>query len=102
MSAYTRDELVAICEQAFVPEEQWSDRDSSGAQRQLGEAYALLRAGCQFIERRDMGGPEGRTIWLAIEFKGFGYFDYGGPQDDETYYLPTQERLDAAAGRDWY
>lgn len=101
-SKYTRDDLIAICERSFVPEAEWRDRDTSAAQRQLGECHALLKAGCDFVIRRDMGGSPNMTIWLAIEFKGFGYFDYGGTTEDETYYLPTTERLEQVAGRDWY
>lgn len=101
---YTRDDLLAICQAAFVPQEKWRNRDTSGAQRQLGECYALLKAGCDFRILR--GGryldTDDRTIWVEVEFRGFRYFDHDGGTEDETYYLPTRERLERAAGRDWY
>lgn len=101
-----RDILLNICRQAFVPEDRWHDRDSAGAQRQLGECYALLKAGCRFEVRTDMDAEGGaldkdRTIWVRIWSKGFGYFEVG-KLDEETYYLPAQARLDAVAGKDWY
>ena len=107
MSLPSRGDLLALCERGFVPEDQWHDRDSASAQRQLGEAYALLRAGCQF-ERAEMrrGGDDGETHWVRIHSRGFAYFegDYDGlgPLDDDLFYIPTAERLDRAAGRDWY
>lgn len=98
----TREMLLELCERALsVPQSSWSNRDSSAATRQLGEAYALLRAGCEFDVRRD-----GRTYWVRITYHGFDYFEgsYDGPgfPDDERFYVPTAERLDESAGRDWY
>ncbi|KUM34554.1 hypothetical protein [Arthrobacter sp. EpRS71] len=99
MNQYTRDELLAICEASFVPQQHWSNRDSASAQRQLGEAYALLKAGCEFWVGRD---TDSRTIWLTIEFEGFAHKDYDGGLDTEHFYLPTRERLAGAQGTDWY
>jgi hypothetical protein len=96
--ALDRDALIAICERAFVPEDRWRDRDSSAAQRQLGECYALLRAGCYVLGTR----VERDAIWVTIEYRGFGHFDYDGALDDDRFYLPTPERLDRADGGDWY
>ena len=97
-----RDALLAICERAFVPEDRWRNRDSSAAQLQLGECYALLRAGCRVLGARQKGD----TIWVTIEYRGFSYFegDYDGlgPLDDDRFYLPSPERLDRADGGDWY
>lgn len=100
---YDRSELLAICEDAFVLQEDWSNRDTSGAQIQLGQCYALLKAGCEFVVIR--GGSlatTDHTIWVEVEFNGFSYFDYGGSTDDETFYLPTRARLEQVAGKDWY
>ena len=44
----TREELIAICEKATVPQSKWWDRDSAGAIQQMGMAWALLKAGCEF------------------------------------------------------
>lgn len=95
----TREELIAICESAFTPESEWSDRDSSAAHRQLGECYALLKAGCEFWVR-----TERNTNWVSIEFRGFDAFEYGddGPLDHDRYYVPTAERVAANPGKDWY
>jgi hypothetical protein len=93
---FDRDILLGICERAFVPQESWHDRDSAFAQRQLGECYALLKAGCDFsVEVKD------ETIWVDIHFQGFAYFEEGGLSHDR-FYLPTKERLANAKGGDWY
>lgn len=100
---YTRDELLEVCERGFSPEGSWCNRDSSGAVRQLGECYALLRAGCEY--RILCGGglsTNGRTIWLEVSYDGFAHFESGGSKDNETFYLPTPERLErSGAGKDW-
>lgn len=101
---YSRDDLLAICERAFVPETRWFNRDSASAQRQLGECYALLKAGCNFVVQRGDDGcsTDDHTVWVEVACKGFAHMDYDGPLDRETYYLPTAARLDDRDGRDWY
>lgn len=109
---YDRETLIGICEKAFVLQDKWGDRDSSSAQRKLGECYALLRAGCKFeILTADNDGKkhgmvtDERTIWLEITFKGFRHFDWCDEDDcldRETFYLPTAARLDNVNGGDWY
>lgn len=99
--APTRADLIAICERAFTPQDQWRNRDSSAAHRQLGECYALLKAGCDFWVRRD----DRDTYWVTVEHHGFDYFEYGseeGCTSNEQYYLPTAARLDQVDGKDWY
>ncbi len=104
MTNYTRDELVAICERAVVPHAQWSDRDTARAQEGVGKAWAFLRAGCDLrvITEGDICVTDEQTIWIEITHDDFGVIDWGGPQETETFYLPTPARLDAHAGRDWY
>lgn len=103
--APTREELLVLCERGFVPEDEWHDRDSARAQRQLGEAYALLRSGCAF---EVAATPESTadTWWIEFTFKGFDYFegtlDGLGDLETDTRYIPTAARLDRTAGRDWY
>lgn len=101
-TAPTREELLAICERALAtPEAAWCNRDSSSATRQLGEAYALLKAGCDFHVSRDDGL---HTWWVTITYRGFNYFegDYDGmgPLDYERFYIPLAERV--VDGEDWY
>jgi hypothetical protein len=102
---YTREDLIAICERGFVPVDEWHDRDSAGAQRQLGEALALLRSGCDWW-LASSPVTDDRTIWIEAEFPGFNAFEYGRSDrstwDCETFYLPTAARLDERSGSDWY
>lgn len=99
--APTRDELIALCTDGVVPVEKWSNRDSADAQRQLGEARALLAAGCNF-KVADSPESTDQTWWIDTTFPGFGHFDWGGVFDEETFYIPRRARLDSADGRDWY
>lgn len=100
----TRDELIKICERGFVPQRLWRNRDTAGAQIQLGHAYALLRAGCDFHVALAPSSPssDDKTWWIWITYKGFGAFDHGGVDDEEMFYLPTAARLDSVNGGDWY
>ena len=112
---YTREDLLRICEQAFVSEDKWHDRDSENAQSQLGECYALLKDGCEFevtYDDDDICGTDENTIWLFVYSKGFMYYESvcgnETPEELKSYkekkhfYLPTQKRLDEANGEDWY
>lgn len=107
---YTRAELLAICEKAFVHQDKWRNRDSSHSMRQLGECYALLKAECEFTVlyrnaetsgRFDLS-TDARTIWVSIKFRGFSWFEERADLEEETYWLPTPARLEAADGEDWY
>lgn len=98
----SRDDLLAICERALTtPVARWMNRDSSSAVRQLGEAYALLKAGCEFWATPD---ERLRTWWVTVEFPGFDWFEGGsdgrGPLDHERFYIPFAERV--RDGEDWY
>lgn len=113
---YTREDLLKICEQAFVSEDKWHDRDSENAQSCLGECYALLKDGCEFEvvyeEDNHICETDEDTIWLYIYSKGFMYYESCYPDDTEEerkgykekkhFYLPTQKRLDEVNGEDWY
>lgn len=99
----TREELIELCQDGIVPQRKWYNRDSAGAQRQLGEARALLSAGCEYrVLREGSLKSNDRTIWIEIESEGFAYHDYDGPLDRETYYIPTRKRLNENADSDWY
>lgn len=106
-----RAELIVICERAIVPEDDWHDRDSASSHRQLGECWAQLRAGCRFELHGSDGDPpsDEQTHWVTVYSEGFQYHENHESGDDqllymdkETYYLPTANRLDKAAGKDWY
>lgn len=103
---YTREELIALCERAPAQMSDWYNRDSASAHLQLGQAWALLRAGCPFqvITVGHMATTD-TTIWVHIEWKGFQAFELGledGGMDDDEFYIPTAKRLDDVGGRDWY
>ena len=74
-SEYKRAALIKICEDAIVPETQWRNRDSSDAQQQIGQAWALLRAGCEYqvLTEGDLK-TDGSTVWVEITHAGFGFF----------------------------
>ena len=98
-----RKNLMELCTQASVPEEEWINRESSVAQRQIGELLSLLRSGCEFAanvtELR-------QTWWVEVKYKGFNFFDRTdgreGEYDTELFYVPTKERLELNKGTDWY
>lgn len=98
----TREHLLALCERGFVNEDHWHDRDSSRAHRQLGECYALLRAGCEFWVEPEV---KHHAHWVHVHYYGFDSFEYGRnevPKESDSFYVPTAESLAASAGRDWY
>ncbi|VXC06823.1 hypothetical protein [Aeromicrobium sp. 9AM] len=104
---YTREDLIAICEKAIVPESDWSDRDSQRSQVKIGQAWALLKAGCDW-HLADDPETDARTIWIEIYSQGFNWFEggYDGRDDEfltrDLFYLPTPGRLIKADGKDWY
>jgi hypothetical protein len=113
---YSREELLAICEKAFVSQSDWTDRDSASAQLQLGEAYSLLKAGCDFDIEHDPDSKSGcstddKTIWIQFYVHDFIYFECDMSEDKEHrgtcsadyhFYLPTLARLKEVGGKDWY
>ena len=94
-----REQLIVLCEKAIVTEDKWRNRDSCDAQLQIGEAWALLRAGCPF-ELRSEDITE-HTVWIDITSKGFGYWENGN-LSTKCFYIPTEKRLKEANGGDWY
>lgn len=98
----TREELIKLCEDSLVLEKYWMNRDSAEAQRQIGELWALLRAGCDFEDVSD--GPNFKhweTIWIKVAFKGFSYFERpSSGKNTKIFYLPDRERLHREG--DWY
>lgn len=106
--SYTREKLIEICEKAIVPVEKWGNRDTPEAQLKVGQAWALLKAGCDFevlIKRleNDRCVTDEETIWISIKHPAFWTYD-GDPDhlDEENFYLPTEKTLKASKGRDWY
>lgn len=123
-AGFNATELIDICEFAFVREEHWTNRDSAEAQKQLGQAYAWLRAGChvQLLLPSKADGAENSctcdedTIWVEVYAKGFNFFENHDEdselpknadsrkycKDSERFYLPTPGRLLRSIGKDWY
>ena len=105
---YTRGQLIELCSRAIVAYKRWHDRDSAGAQINIGKAWALLRAGCPFAVIQDADGSasacisDERTIWLEITYPGFIAFDCNGGLESDTFYIPTGNRLQESDGCDWY
>lgn len=111
---YTRERLLKICQKAFIPQSEWADRDSASSQLGVGQCYALLKAGCEFEIQytKDSSGcnTDDRTIWIQFWVHDFQVFEWGsdafdkrGRKDsDYHFYLPTEKRLKATKGRDWY
>jgi hypothetical protein len=101
----SRENLIARAERGVVPVEEWRDRDTSGAQKQLAEAAALLKAGCAY-ELSPSIASTGTTTWIEIVYPGFDAFEYGRSDtanyESDLYYIPTDNRLDSAKGGDWY
>lgn len=106
-TSWTREDLIGLCRDGVLPQEKWSDRDTARAQMQLGQAWALLLAGCDFRARL---GHRGLVVDVRVEYRGFqwfeGGFDYADDRDmyldHEDFYVPTRARLTAVDGRDWY
>lgn len=101
---FSRESLIDICRDAVVPQGRWTDRDSAQAHEQLGRAWALLSAGCEYhVVRAGRLCTNEKTIWIEITWRGFNDFEYGTDASDSgVFYLPTRERLERAAGGDWY
>lgn len=103
---YSRKKLIELCEKAIVPEKKWGDRDSSSAHRQIGEAWALLKAGCNYDVRysdKSAVNTDNHTIWVEITFDGFQAFEEGsGCRESEIFYIPTEMRIEKSKDDDWY
>ena len=120
MADYTREDLITLCERAIVPEKWWMNRDTASMHINIGEAWALLKAGCDFTvitqENAEVlkGGScvtDDDTIWLYIYATGFKWFEDIWAENDEErasskdqylHYIPTAKRLDEVDGGDWY
>lgn len=96
----TREQLIENCERGIVKEHLWRNRDTAEAQKQLGVACALLKAGCEYSIMNNWPFEDSTSI--EVRYKGFRHFDYGGNMDRDTFYIPTKEKLDKVNGNDWY
>ena len=97
---YTREALIALCEASLVPHGEWSDRRSSGHQRETGELWALLRDGCPFEAEP---WPDGRYVAVGVTFCGWTCQESGEPPETAWFKLPTPARRAELAewGPDW-
>lgn len=109
----TREELIALCLRATPQQSVWSNRDSSAAVMQMGQAWALLSCGCEFEILRSSEphalNSDDETWWVNITYHGFSVFDGMSMDDDiadfvetDHFYIPTAARLDARPDRHWY
>lgn len=94
----TRERLIELCEKAIVDESKWDDRDSSAAQMNIGQAWALLKAGCEY----QITSHNKEYINLDISYKDFGSFERSKPNETESFYIPSEDRLKYFGGNDWY
>ena len=121
---YTREELIQLCLDSYVPFNRWNDRDSYSAQRGIQFIYEGLTGGVPYIYTIEYG----RTIWIDFEKptdeqrNNMGYMnidsleDYRSENPDSEMfdsgkywrddylggYMPTRQRLDEKDGDDWY
>ena len=104
MNQPTREELIQLCERSIVPSSAWGNRDSAAAHLQLGQAWALLKAGCNFTI--DVDASDEHSWNLDIEWEGFNAFEYGNEYgenlESDSFYIPTEDRLNKRQGGDWY
>jgi hypothetical protein len=118
----TREQLIAICERAIVPQEKWNDRDSESAQKNVGRVWQLLKCGCEFLiltkDNCTAYQPSDDETWqIHFWVHNFMWFENGGIDDADNpkkgylsdsngqplfFYLPTEETLKRANGNDWY
>ncbi len=100
---YTKEDLLLMCDRALVTQDKWSDRDSHSSQVKVGELRQLLLCGCEFKILIGVGSctTDEDTIWIEVKSKGFQYFEVG-EWEEETYYLPTEKRLEENKDGDWY
>jgi len=101
MNTLDTDTLIDLCHRGVVPVSNWRDRDTPGAQSQLAVAGAYLASGCEWNLAASPKSDK-RTIWIEITHPTFGTFDWGEANDDELFYIPTEERLTEANGKDWH
>jgi hypothetical protein len=75
---------------------------------QLGQAYALLKAGCEFEINEESSND--KATHIRVFYKGFGFFENCYEEDEnerdfmqkEFFYIPTKKALKEARGQDWY
>lgn len=95
---YSREQIIALCERSSVSQDNWRNRDSASAQKQVGELLMLLKAGCDFTVDENTSH---QTISVRVTYDGFNAFE-GGEKDTGYFYLPTDERLKNRQSKDWY
>lgn len=103
--------LIELCDLGNVGIGGWANRDTPRSQKRLGQLRALLMAGAEYRVGYDpeisQEKPEQHdTWWVEVTFPGFDAFEHVPDNRDywetDTFYVPTAERLERAAGKDWY
>lgn len=113
----TREELIALCERAIVPQDKWDNRDSESAQQGIGRCWQLLKCGCKFEILTKENNPDyhsdEQTWKLQFWVRNFIWFEnYSSDESDGyktgsdgkllNFYIPTEQSLEKANGDDWY
>lgn len=95
----TRENLIALCEQGIVPVEKWVNEFMPGAQQQLSHCCSLLKAGCSF-EASTQGIDD--YYYVQVTCPTFETITEKKPWTRSGFYIPTETRLKASKGGDWY
>lgn len=100
---YTRTELIKLCEDAIVPESKWVSDSTEYVQRQVGNCWVLLKAGCKFkvLTDPDCEFPTNdKQVVIRINSKGFRNFEAGNGAKNR-FVLPTRQILNTVED-DWH
>ena len=86
----------------------WGDRDTPSSQEKTALLLMYLRVGCDY-KILDNGSlkTDTWTIWIEIKLPlDFSAIECGMSYDEldntDTFYLPTEVRLNQCNGKDWY
>jgi hypothetical protein len=110
MKNYTRDNLIDISKKSIVHVSKWGNRDTPSAQEWVGKLLALLSAWCSFKVLNEWNlVTDDHTIWIEVYYPQFSHFDWDlfdlndiSTLWQETFYLPTKQRLKECKWEDWY
>ena len=102
-----RKRLIDRCDRSLVPAEKWTTDSTHRAQLNIFALRGFLLAGCDYTMLRPPEEQNEGRIWIRVYFKGPTYhFKRGShgqakPLDEDIFYLPTEDALKVAGGKDW-